>query len=201
MAVIQVAYDVPAEIAQGLLDGSLSRFGSVVRNDKQIIRHLKEVKLPEAKPERLSVAEVLANNKGAVIGTLIVVGGLVITAVAIAHNKKKAQSETPACVTNFKAALAAYSKAMRSGTMEYKIIDALISALDELKENESKQNITIDFSSNEFAALVDMIMDYTKQLATANSFEMNNLDESGEDTIINLRKYLQVQKHIFEQAS
>ena len=95
MAVIQVAFDIPADIRTGLLTGEYRRMGGVVRravgpNKGQIVKHLKPIDLKEDDAAKGVLAKgvelVKANPKAAVVvgaGTLIVGGG------AIAYKKLK----------------------------------------------------------------------------------------------------------------
>jgi len=65
--------------------------------------------------------------------------------------------------------------------------------------------INIDFSTEQLNTLINLIFDYTRKLAEANSVELNELEEpvfvSVDNTISNLHRYLEVQKQIFEKVA
>lgn len=44
--IVQIAFDVLDDIYEGLMNGTLSNFGSVVRDSKGIVAHLKQADLP-----------------------------------------------------------------------------------------------------------------------------------------------------------
>lgn len=215
MPIIQVAYEVPADIYLGLMTGSLTRFGSVVRNHVGITKHLKEINMPDSNSSAnklvlakvLEKAKTLKNPKVIAIGSVValVTGGLVFAGIKLSKNKKSAEQNLPKCVSDFNNALCVYLEAVRNGNLELVTITDLISRLNEIKDNYDGGKIQLDFSTGQLNTLFNLIFDYTKKLAEANSFELNSIDEteptSSDRTIVSLKRYLEVQKQIFEKAS
>jgi hypothetical protein len=203
----QVTYDIPPDIWVGLKSGEFSRFGSVVRNRKEIITHLKEVSLPGASQEgeMRRIAAGLKHPKAiAAIGLgTVILGGLVIFAAR--KRKQDPKPRMPNCVENYNASLGAYLEAVRSGNLDADIINRLISDLSTVKENSDSGNIAIDFSTEQSDTLVQIVVDYTRKLAEANSIELSDLPElapdSEENVIIDLHRHLEVQKQIFDGAA
>ena len=55
MAIIQVAYEVPDDVVEGLATGVLTRYGSLIRGHTGYKLHLKEVPIPQ--PENITAVE------------------------------------------------------------------------------------------------------------------------------------------------
>lgn len=55
MAIIQVAYEVPDDVVEGLATGVLTRYGSMIRGHTGYKLHLKEVPIPQ--PENITAVE------------------------------------------------------------------------------------------------------------------------------------------------
>lgn len=212
MPVIQVAYEIPEATYAGLLTGQLKRFGSVVRDHRGIIGHLDEVPISEQDygSSRLPIVKVLKNHKNIAIGigvvtVVAVAGGLVLGAMKSSKNKKNAEPKMPKCVVDFNNSLCVYLEAVRNGNLDIETIRGLISDLGDVKENYYSGKINIDFSTGQLNTLMDLIFNYTRKLAEANSVEFNGLEEpisaSADNTIVNLQHYLEVQKQIFEKVS
>ena len=63
-------------------------------------------------------------------------------------------------------------------------------------------SIALDFSTDQAALLVKLVVDSTKQLAEDNSLDVKELDEpAAGDNVIDFRRYLEVQRRLFEEAS
>ncbi|MEV0068005.1 MULTISPECIES: hypothetical protein [unclassified Amycolatopsis] len=96
-------------------------------------------------------------------------------------------------------------EAVRNQSLDAEIIDRLIADLDAAKAYSESGNITVDFSAEQYETLVQVVIDYTRQLAQANSID---LDESPESTptsadapVVDLRRSLEVQRRIFNDAA
>lgn len=75
MAVAQITFEIPLEIQKGIDEGTLIRFGGVVRNQAgQIVRHLMEI--PVSKVDSNAIGSKIMGfakrNKYFLIGTVIV---------------------------------------------------------------------------------------------------------------------------------
>lgn len=207
MTVVPVAYDIPEDILAGLVSGALTRFGSVVRDRTGIIAHLKEVDLPagDHAPAGAAIAAALKNPK-----VLIGLGVVVLAAaggVAIWATKKKSlgQPGVPISVSEYNAALAAYLEAIQNGSLNVDVLDRLISALAAVKTDTDAGDITIEFSVGQSEALVNLVADYTRTLAEANSVDLGDpaapTPSSTDNPIVDLRHWLELQKRTFDEAA
>ncbi|MFK4690732.1 hypothetical protein [Streptomyces pristinaespiralis] len=200
---------IPPEIEAGLLGGDLIKHGGIVRNQMgQIVKHLKEVPLPLSNEKAAArVAGILKNSR--VLIPTAVVGTLVAGAVVIVAAKKRRQSRKPQvleCVQSINASLAAYVEAVHEGRLELDIIDRLIADLDSVKAYSGEDgSITLDFSTKHAEMLVNIVVDYTRRLAEANSVNLDELQgvtpASENDAVVDLRRHLEVQRKIFTEAA
>ena len=210
MAIIQEAFDVPEFIITGIANGDYRRIGGVVRwaqgpNKGQLVKMLDPVDLPkadEAKGLLDQAAHFVQQHKKevgiATVGTIIVGGCLFVY--------YKFKDHEPKVVTNFRAALKDYVDAMKQGAMEVDKIDALMTAVNDLKSHKNYDKISIQLTTEEIEALVGTIHDYTVKLAEANSFSLADQDvassgEGGACAVIDLQKYLQAQKRMMEESA
>ena len=190
----QVALEIPEKIIAGLLSGDYIQYGGVVRDTAgKLVALLKEVPLPKAKNYKT-----LAIGLGAV--AVVSVAGLVFLAIKNNKDKKKEEVIIPECVEKYNKSLCIYLEAVRNGKLDITTINGLISDLDTLKENYDNGKITIEFSTEQLDTLLNLVFDYTKKLAEANAVKLNEI-AAGDNTIIGLRHYLEVQKQIFEQVA
>lgn len=213
MPVVPVNVDVPTEIYAGLLTGKYTRVGSVVREGGQIYKHLNEAFIPEqgCASGELRMAGALkdiANRKNILIGfgvVAVIAGAITYYRVKSRKNKKSTEIQMPKCAANFNSSFCTYLDAIQSGNLDKDIINRLISDLEEIKENYTDGNIKIDFLSDRLTTFMNLIFDYTKKFAEANSVESNELEApvgaTGDSTFANLQHYLEVQKQIFEKVA
>lgn len=206
MAVIQEAFDVPADIMTKLATGEYRRIGGVVRyaidpKKGQIVKHLDPVDLKateQAKGVGTQVIQFARNHKkGLIIGTIVAgaatVGGIVYY---------KVKTHEPAEVANFRATLRVYIEELRNGSLTLETIDSLMSTLDELKRHKNYDKFKIELSTEEFDVLIGRIYEYTIRLAENNHIELTEQEQIKTDSsIMNLQKYLRTQKRIFEEAA
>lgn len=206
MAIVQEAFDIPADIMTKLLTGEYRRIGGVVRyaigpKKGQIVKHLDPIDLKAAEQAKGIGAKALQlaknNKKGLVIGGAI--AGAVAAGGFIYY---KVKTHEPAVVTEFRAALRAYIAEIRKGNLELDTINALMSALDELKKHKDYEKFKIALSTEDLDTLVNRIYDYTIRLAENNKVELTEEELSQTDnSILNLQNYLKTQKRIFESAA
>lgn len=208
MPIIQVPMEVSEATYAGLLVGVYERTGGVVRNHGKIIEHLKDTRISEQdyKSGGLSIAKAFKKHKYIVIGLgVVTVGGIMFYAIKTSKNKKNTKPKMPKCVVDFNNSLFTYLEAVRNGNLDMDNITGLISDLDEIKKSHDSGKINIDFSIEQLNTLINLIFDYTRKLAEANSVELNELEEpvfvSADNTISNLHCYLEVQKQIFENVA
>lgn len=207
--ILPVNYLVPPEIASKLATGELVRFGSVVRDSKEIVLHLKEVQIPSAEEGLVAAAKaVISKNPKVSVGV-----GLALVAAGSAYvwsaKKRKRNSvidpEVPASVSALKEALAKYLEALQSGSLDAEIVNRLVSALDTVGEDADSGNLTIELSTEQLSALVDLVADYTRELADANGIMRINSGDSIESPAVapigELRRRLQYQQRVFNEAA
>lgn len=212
MTVVPVAYDIPEAILAGLASGEFMRFGSVVRDSKQIIMHLKEVVPPvnDLGPDGgLAPAMAAAHkNRNVLIGlgtiTVLAAGGFAIWA-ATRSKKDAAQPEVPESAAEYTAALSSYLEAIQTGTLDSEKLDRLVAALDTLQQESESGEMKLEVSIEQSTALVGLVVDYTRKLAEANAVRLDDDHDSSNladaNPIVDLRQWLEVQKRILGEAA
>lgn len=189
----QVAYVIPDKIAAGFATGTMSRFGSVVRDNKGIITHLKEIPIP-GKTNRLST--------NAIVG--LIAGGIVVTVGAgygfgYLLKKRKVKKN----IRKFTDAFQVYLYAIQEGNLTSSILFDLESTLSSIKETAEKGLIKVDIIPEIFDSFKAILADYTKQLAKANNapFDESSYGHSTGDNIIDIKKYLYKQVEILDACA
>jgi hypothetical protein len=199
--IAQVDFDIPQEIAARLLNGDLTRYGGVVRNPAgHIVAHLREISAPKSSEDAVEAAAWMLKKPVVIAGlaTLAVVG-TATAAVAIVRKRKGA---LPECLKNYNVSLRAYLEAVRDQSLDAEIIDRLIADLGAVKAYSENGNITVDFSAEQSETLVQVVIDYTRQLAQANSIDLDESTPTSTDApVVDLRLYLEVQRRIFNDAA
>ena len=206
MPVVQDAFYIPPEIYDGLLKGIYRRFGSVVRyatgpKKGQIYKHLDPAptrRADEAVGLLEKAAKFAKNNKtGILIGgvAVIVVGGCTALYFGIKNRE-------PAEMKDFEIALAVYIEAIRKGNMDLDTIETLMTALEAMRQHKKFSQFSLTLSARDIDALVVYINKYTMKLAEENGYAWaeDEIDNSN-GPILNLQKYLMVQKEIFRAAA
>jgi hypothetical protein len=211
--VIQITYDLPLDIAKGLTTGELKLLGTAaVRNSTNIASHIREVSRTVSDgdgPVAASLAKSLKDPKVIAfgLGVVVVVAGAGAAAGWIAGKKSKSASEpsVPECVGAFNTSLSSYLEAVEEGAVDAEVIESLIAALDALKAEADDGKIAVEISIEKWDALVGVVADYTGKLAAANSVELDELDDAGNEQevgrVIELRRYLEAQRQIFEESA
>jgi len=208
MAIVQDCYDLTDDILTKILTGEYRRIGSVVRyatgpNKGQIVKHLKPIKLEkteEAVNVGAKVLKFVKDNK-----EFVIVGGVVTVITAAGVVTYKLMTREPKVVKEFRMALKKYVDSIRKGSLNLVTIEELLARLDELKKHKDYEKISVKLTTEELDVLVNRIYEYTVKLAKDNEFELtgkNNIFESNKGaSIVDLRKYLTVQKNIFSSAA
>ncbi len=210
MAIVQEAFYIPDDIALGLATGVLRRMGGVVRhavgpNKGQIVKHLEPINLEKGvKQAQGSGAKALQFAKGNK-KALIITGALVGTVTTGIIVYYKVKNHEPKVIAEFRAALKVYIDEIRKGTLKIETVNSLVNYLDTMKQHKNFDKINVKLSMEELGVIVNRIYEYTVQLAQNNSVELTD-EEIYKDTtsnaiILNLQRYLQAQKRIFETAA
>jgi hypothetical protein len=198
---------IPPEIEAGLRRGDLVQYGGVVRDlSGQIVKHLDEVTLPVGDGKATAGFAAILKNPRVLIATVLA-GAAAVGGLSFAAARRRKLASVPECVERYNSSLAAYLEAVQEGRLEVGIIRHLISDLDAVVaySNENGSNISLDFSTEQAAILVKIVVDSTRQLAEANSIDLRKLHEeapaSEGGAVVPLRGHLGVQKRIFADAA
>lgn len=212
MPVVHITYDVPLDIAKGLVAGELSMLGTApVRNSKHITAHIREVSRTIRDGDaaaNAAAAKGFKNPKFVIIGLGVVAvaaAGGGVAAWAMSRRPQEAQPTAPECVAQYNASLAAYLEAIGSGNLDIDLTTRLMSDLDALKDNAESGMISIELSVEESEKLVCLISDYTSKFAAANSVELSGLGEADSEStggvIVDMRRYLMAQQEIVDRTA
>lgn len=206
MAVVQEAFDIPADIMTKLLTGEYRRIGGVVRyaigpKKGQIVKHLDPIDLKVAEQAQGFGAKALQfaknNKKGLFVGAVITV-----VAAAGGYIYYKLKTREPAVITDFRFKLRIYIDEIRNGNLKLDTINDLMAALDVLKQHKDYEKYSIALSTDDLDVLVNRIYNYTIKLAEDNDVELTEKEHSHSDnSILSLQNYLKAQKRIFGEAA
>ena len=137
------------------------------------------------------------NKKAAIVGTVVVAAA---SAGAITY--KKLKSREPKVIKEFRAALRVYIDAIRAGEMTIEVIDSMMDALENLRQNKNYEKYTIQLSAEDIGTLVCRIQEYTIQLANENNLQISEAEKAmSDDVFINFNNYLNIQRRVFENAA
>ena len=206
MGVYQPVFDIPDDIQTGVLSGMYRITGGVVRwstgpNKGQIVKHLKTIDQKEVEQAK-NAAQVIMNaakqnKKAAIVGTVVVAAA---SAGAITY--KNLKSREPKVIKEFRAALRVYIDAIRAGEMTIEVIDSMMDALENLRQNKNYEKYTIQLSAEDIGTLVCRIQEYTIQLANENNLQISEAEKAmSDDVFINFNNYLNIQRRVFENAA
>ena len=204
MSVKQVAFEIPPIIQNGIDNGTLIRYGGIVRDQAgKIVKHLDEVPIPKAdsNAQQNSIISFAKNNKYLLIGTVLVTAIAAGITYVVVKNRKNQEVKIPKCVADFNKSFILYIDSIKNGTVTEKKIDRVMAALDEIKKHQDNGNIQITLSIENVSLLLDMVRDYTIKFAEANSFKMPEDISDSENVIYNLQHYLKIQKDVFEKCA
>lgn len=200
MPIQPMNFDVPNEIWLGLQSGKYRQFGSVIRDGSRIIMHLKEVEPGESMGLLASLSKSRYRGPGAIFvygaSGLVLTGGLSIWLMSKRRLRRK--------IAVFKEAFALYIEAIKTGKLDVNLVDEVISKLEIAQASLGNHAEKLMFSSAEARAIVDLMANYTTQLAEVN--DVNNVDlprlREGqvEDLISDLHDYLEAQQSIFAES-
>lgn len=202
MGVIQPVYfDVPADIAVATALGEYFRHGGVVRDaGGRIVAHLNEVGAPDSGGE---VAQILrAIGAKPAVAALVLAGAATIATATVVVIKRR---NSKRIATRLSAALAAYVEAIRDGELTPEIISGLVEVLDETKARPGWSPLAPRILPESLDVIVRLVQGYTADLARVNGVEsevpLNGPPTDFGAAVIDIRKNLESQRAIFDQAS
>lgn len=204
MSIQPVNFYIPPEIQAGLVSGDLLRYGGVVRDQLgHIVVHLDELPGIEKAPEMLRKA-VDAVKARPVIAAVTTLGGVVLVA-GVAMSAAWKRKKTRARIESYNASLRAYLEAVRDANLDAEIVVRLLDALDAVQALTGPNGVSLDFSSKESGALVELVGEYTRELSQSNSVDGVSLPRRRLDSerapIVDLRGHLEAQREIFAQSA
>lgn len=207
MVVVQVGLELPDDIQEGIAKGILRMSGSVVRkvDSGVIVRHLKEANIGKEKDRHIfslkKASEIVSSvnpKTKLIIGSSVVLG---VTTTGAYYAIKKNKKIDYNVINQFNQSLIQYIDSAKNKRLTPKIIKNLEDSLKLIMATNSGIDFSIVIDSQKIKELVDLVYHYTKDLAEINlegTQEIKRTNQDGaESNIIDLQKYLQVQKKIF----
>ena len=161
MVKLLVEYEVPVDVAKQMMEGGLTRLGSVaVRDHEQIVMHIKEsgTAFEESAREYLKRAVAASNGKEKVV--FFVFGTIAVVGVGLGgwnlwrNRKAKAIAEELAMATT------SYLQAVSSGTVGPSEVSRLLSALSAADAADGNKGVEV--SGQGASALSALVSDYTR---------------------------------------
>ncbi|MFC9688305.1 hypothetical protein ACFTSF_07160 [Kribbella sp. NPDC056951] len=195
MPIQPVSFLIPPDIQLGLDAGTMVRYGGVIRRASggQIVEHLREVPFTRtaSAAARRAAATLTDRRVITVIGAAAAAGGALLV-IAV---KGRIEARTRAKALDV--SLLAYLEAVRAGTLDEGTISRLISDLDAVATHSSNRQVALT------EAVVDLVADYTRKLAAANSIDLGELDDPALDagSATDLGHHLEIQRRIFTIAA
>lgn len=213
-AVIQVAFEVPQEIATGLSTGELVRYGGVVRDTGgRVVKHLDEI-TPKPSDDAANAIQQAASNAMNFVkknkkGTIIVLAVAAIGGIAyktVKGSQKKALEKLQVEASErFNASLTAYIKALENENLTLTDIEGLQRAIADFEDVAGDGGLTIEMPGGQFSALVQAVAKYTQALARANDHESNKtaalITDDCPASLQILNNCLSIQRDIFDEAA
>ena len=201
MPVVPIYLDIDEKTYAGVKAGLYELYGLAKNvDDKRVVKHIPAV--ADAAKEGVSKAIdfIRVHQKGTIIvGGALIVGGAVAGTVGYVAHRKQRQLDK-----QFATALQEYLDSARTGTLNIEILDTLICSIEAIEKSNPKKSINLNISAAQFGDLINCIFDYTKRLAEANNISTQSISRPKyfkKKTADDLKYYLNMQKHIFEQAA
>jgi len=207
MPIVQVPLDIPDDVYQKVMEGSLELLGMAIDGKHRVRKHIPRAKLPKTdkavqQAKKVNVLHVLKENKVVAIGVgaAVAVAGVGAFAYNSWKNSKKEVAEERA--ENFQKALKEYLKASKKGKLNEKVVDGLLNALGELETKKLEKDIELTIPASQLTELIFSIFTYTEKLAKVNGFDVKiaKPKHGTQGNIISLKSYLEIQKQILTSA-
>lgn len=200
MPVVNVNLVLDDATYKDVMDGALELCGMVKDQKHRIRKHLPTV-LDSAKEGAAKAIDIVRNHKKEllIVGGIVIVGGVVVGTVSYFTQKEKRLAKK-----QFGKSLQIYLDAAQNGTLTVDILDALISDLEVVSKLHKGEEIPLNISAKNLTALLDSIYEYTQQFAQANNVNVYDIrapKRFKKNTILDLQRYLKVQKEILTKAA
>lgn len=199
MGIEQIPVYIPDEMMTKISTGELEIFGVEIRNTKkQVVKVLRPVSKQAVNVLRpVSKLETTLYYGWKYRDTLFMAGKLGMEYI---KSRKKQQHDV---TEKFRVALKVYLNAMSNGALTMEIISDVMEHLGELKMHPNFKKINT--SMVEWDVLVNVIFEYTNNLAANNAIELTSLEKEtpsqSVNPVIKLQRCLETQKRIFKLAS
>ena len=201
MPVVPIYLNIDEKTYAGVKSGLYELYGLAKNVDnKRVAKHIPAVADAAKEGASKAIDFIRVHQKGTIIvGGVLIVGGAVAGTVGyIAHRKQRKLDK------QFGMALQEYLDSARNGTLNIEILNTLIGSIEAIEKGNSKKSISLNISTAQFSDLINCIFDYTKHLAEANNISTQSINRPKyfkKKTTDDLKYYLNMQKHIFEQAA
>lgn len=201
MPVVPIYLDIDEKTYAGVKAGLYELYGLAKNVDnKRVAKHIPAVADAAKEGASKAIDFIRVHQKGTIIvGGVLIVGGAVAGTVGyVAHRKQRKLDQ------QFGTALQEYLDSARNGTLNIEILDTLIASIEAVEKGNPKKPISLNISAAQFGDLINCIFDYTKRLAEANNISTQSINRPKyfkKKTADDLKYYLNMQKHIFEQAA
>lgn len=201
MPVVPIYLDIDEKTYAGVKAGVLELCGLAKNIDnKRVAKHIPAVADATKEGRAKAIDFIRVHQKRSIIvGGVLIVGGAVTGAVVyVAHRKQRKLDK------QFGMALQGYLDSARNGTLNIEILNTLIGSIEAIEKGNFQKSINLNISVAQFSDLINCISDYTKRLAEANNISTQTINQPKyfkKKTTDDLKYYLNMQKHIFEQAA
>lgn len=191
MPIEQVAFVIPADIAEGISSGELIRFGGIVRQaNGAIYTHLKEVEVIQS-PGSV-VAKIFRSPKRvAYCGAFL----LVTSAVGVMYSVRR--RKVGECVAGLSLAMQAYATAVQEQSMNAGVINGLLEALETVEDLKSRR-VSRVIEGAEFQDFVHFVAGYSREFFAKNQVELAVCESERGTEVVDLRQYLESQRSLFD---
>ncbi len=201
MPVVPIYLNIDEKTYAGVKSGLYELYGLAKNVDnKRVAKHIPAVADAAKEGASKAIDFIRVHQKGTIIvsGVLIVGGAVAGTVGYVAHRKQRKLDK------QFGMALQEYLDSARNGTLNIEILNTLIGSIEAIEKSNSRKSISLNISAAQFSDLINCIFDYTKRLAEANNISIQTINRPKyfkKKTADDLKYYLNMQKHIFEQAA
>jgi hypothetical protein len=201
MPVVPIYLNIDEKTYAGVKAGLYELYGLAKNVDnKRVAKHIPAVADAAKEGASKAIDFIRVHQKGTIIvsGVLIVGGAVAGTVGYVAHRKQRKLDK------QFGMALQEYLDSARNGTLNIEILNTLIGSIEAIEKSNSRKSISLNISAAQFSDLINCIFDYTKRLAEANNISIQTINRPKyfkKKTADDLKYYLNMQKHIFEQAA
>ena len=201
MPVVPIYLNIDEKTYAGVKSGLYELYGLAKNVDnKRVAKHIPAVADAAKEGASKAIDFIRVHQKGTIIvsGVLIVGGAVAGTVGYVAHRKQRKLDK------QFGMALQEYLDSARNGTLNIEILNTLIGSIEAIEKGNFQKSISLNISAAQFSDLINCIFDYTKRLAEANNISTQTINRPKyfkKKTADDLKYYLNMQKHIFEQAA